>query len=63
MPPAHLPSNVSVLDGIQRKRLQSLLSVDEMVERIINKLEKLQELENTYIFFLSDNGFHIGKNV
>lgn len=60
MPPNSLPTNVSILDDIQRRRLQTLLSVDELVENLIRKLQSLQLLENTYVIFTSDNGFHIG---
>ena len=61
MEPHSLPKNISTLDDIQRQRLQTLLSVDEMVEKIVSKLRNLQILDNTYVIFTSDNGFHIGK--
>jgi len=37
-------------------------AVDEMVEQIVKTLESLGALENTYIFFSSDNGFHMGEH-
>ncbi|KAJ8984175.1 hypothetical protein NQ317_017828 [Molorchus minor] len=40
MPPQELPGNVSILDDIQRRRLQTLLAVDELVEKLINKLKE-----------------------
>ncbi|KAJ8953692.1 hypothetical protein NQ314_007300, partial [Rhamnusium bicolor] len=61
MPPTHLPANITILDNIQKHRLQSLLAVDEMMEKVVKKLEQLNLLENTYILFTSDNGFHIGQ--
>ncbi|XP_018568120.1 N-acetylglucosamine-6-sulfatase-like [Anoplophora glabripennis] len=61
MSPSHLPSNVSILDETHKHRQQTLLAVDEMVERIFKELEESEELENTYIIFTSDNGFHIGQ--
>ncbi|MEQ2191270.1 hypothetical protein XENOCAPTIV_025214 [Xenoophorus captivus] len=42
-------------------RWQTLLSVDDLVEKIVKKLEVRGELENTYIFFTSDNGYHTGQ--
>jgi arylsulfatase A-like enzyme len=45
-----------------RLRIESLQAVDEMVAGIVSTLETLKELENTYIFFTSDNGFHIGEH-
>lgn len=60
MPPKYLPDDVTILDKIQKHRLQSLLAVDEMVEKIIKKLQVQEILNNTYVLFTSDNGFHIG---
>ena len=37
------------------------MSVDDMVENIVDILDKKGELDNTYIFFSSDNGYHLGK--
>jgi arylsulfatase A-like enzyme len=45
-----------------RKRLQSLQAVDEMIENLIGVLKSSGQLENTYIFFTSDNGFHLGNH-
>lgn len=39
---------------------QTLLSVDDLVEKIVKRLEVRGELDNTYIFFTSDNGYHTG---
>jgi N-acetylglucosamine-6-sulfatase len=38
-------------------------AVDEMVVDLVNLLEELGQLENTYIFFTSDNGFHMGEHM
>ena len=37
-------------------------AVDEMVEKVVLTLQEMGELENTYIFFTSDNGFHMGQH-
>ncbi len=45
-----------------RRRAQSLAAVDEMVAEVVQALEQNHMLENTYIIFTSDNGFHIGEH-
>jgi N-acetylglucosamine-6-sulfatase len=45
-----------------RQRLESLLAVDEGVERIIDALRESGELENTLVIFTSDNGFFHGEH-
>ena len=43
-------------------RLQSLQSVDELVDRVVQRLANYDLLNNTYIIFTSDNGYHIGQH-
>ena len=49
-------------DISHRKRLQSMLAVDDMIGDLIKSLHESGELDNTYIFFTSDNGFHLGQH-
>lgn len=49
-------------DKHYRGRLQALQSVDELVDGVVEKLEKLGILDNTYIFYTTDNGFHISHH-
>ena len=53
---------LGTLDNLERKRLESLLSVDEAVERIVGALDEEGRLDNTYIFVLSDNGYMMGSH-
>jgi arylsulfatase A-like enzyme len=45
-----------------RLRIQSLQAVDEMVAKIYTTLKETGQLDNTYIFFTSDNGYHLGEH-
>ena len=49
-------------DEFQRQRLRSLQAVDEMVEGIVARLEASGQLDNTYIFYTADNGYHISQH-
>jgi len=49
-------------DELYRKRVQSMQAVDELVARLVATLEASGELDNTYVVFTSDNGFHIGQH-
>ncbi|KEF60263.1 uncharacterized protein A1O9_05113 [Exophiala aquamarina CBS 119918] len=55
-------TEIEYLDQNYRARLESLLGVDEMVEDIIAKLEEKGVLDNTYIIYTSDNGWHEGQH-
>ena len=50
------------MDNLFRKRLQSMLAVQDLVEHLIDTLKSSGQLDNTYIFFGSDNGFHLGEH-
>jgi arylsulfatase A-like enzyme len=50
------------MEELYRKRLQSMLSVDDMIKDLIKALHDSGELDNTYIVFTSDNGFHLGQH-
>src|SRR5829696_857009 len=52
----------SNIDARYRKRLNSMLAVDEMVGSLLEELEEAGKLENTFIFFTSDNGFEQGEH-
>ena len=45
-----------------RRRLQCLQAVDDLVETLVNTLEETGELDNTYVVYASDNGFHLGEH-
>ncbi|GBP42996.1 N-acetylglucosamine-6-sulfatase [Eumeta japonica] len=62
MPPIPLPTSMlTELDRAYRSRWEALLAVDEMVSAVFNALTNRELLNNTYVFYTSDNGYHIGQ--
>lgn len=49
-------------DEFYRLRLATLAAVDDLVNEVFEKLEKHDLLDNTYIIYTSDNGFHMGQH-
>jgi arylsulfatase A-like enzyme len=56
------PATISGVDDLYRARLQTLLAVDEMVAAIVQALDDQGILDNTFIFFYSDNGQMMGEH-
>lgn len=53
---------IDCVDQIVQDRLESLRSVDDMVGTIVEALEETGRLENTVLFFTSDNGYLLGEH-
>ncbi|KAH6876574.1 arylsulfatase [Thelonectria olida] len=45
-----------------RRRIQALQGIDEIVHDIVELLDEKGVLNNTYIIFSSDNGYHLGQH-
>jgi N-acetylglucosamine-6-sulfatase len=60
--PSLNPEQVARAEELYRKRLQSMLAVDDMIGDLVEALRKSGELDNTYLVFTSDNGFHLGTH-
>lgn len=53
---------VAALENRYRRRLESLLAVDDLVRGVVGALEEIGELDETIIVFTSDNGFLEGQH-
>ncbi|KAI8629350.1 arylsulfatase precursor [Xylariaceae sp. FL1651] len=61
--PQQNQSAIDYNDDWYRRRIQCLQAVDDLIESIMGRLEKSPAvLENTYIIYTSDNGYHIGQH-
>jgi len=56
------PSDIAGMNTFRRKQLQSLQAVDEGIAQVVQRLQDLGRLDNTYIIFTSDNGLHAGQH-
>ncbi|KAI1751535.1 arylsulfatase-like protein [Xylaria castorea] len=56
------PDVIDYNDHFYAQRLRTLQSVDELVDSLVRRLEDLRILDNTYILYSTDNGYHIGQH-
>ncbi|KAL3917235.1 MAG: hypothetical protein SGILL_004805 [Bacillariaceae sp.] len=49
------------IDALYVSRLKTLISVDDLVEELVLKLDRWGVLNNTYVVFTSDNGYRLGQ--
>lgn len=68
--PRFMRNHLPLMDGASlklakqsyRRRAETLLAADDMVGAIVNELQSMGLLDNTYIIFTSDNGFFNGEH-
>jgi arylsulfatase A-like enzyme len=53
---------IAQLDAEHRGRLQSMLGIDDAVMRVRRARAEANRLDNTVVFFVSDNGFLLGHH-
>lgn len=56
------PTEKRVYRTYYEKQLESLRSVDDGVKQVIQTLGQMGRLNNTYVLFVSDNGFFFGEH-
>jgi N-acetylglucosamine-6-sulfatase len=56
------PRDVAQIQRAAIQRRRALLAVDDAVARIVGALRRTGELDNTYLFFTSDNGYMQGEH-
>ncbi|HEY3670563.1 MAG TPA: sulfatase [Acidimicrobiia bacterium] len=56
------PAVLDYIDALYRRRLQDMLAIDDLLRDVVTTLQQTGQLDNTYIFLGSDNGFHLGEH-
>ncbi|KAJ2997326.1 hypothetical protein NUW58_g683 [Xylaria curta] len=56
------PEVIEYNDNFYVQRLRALQSVDELVDSLVRRLENLGILDDTYVIYSTDNGYHIGQH-
>ena len=55
-------AQVEYNDEFYRSRLRALQPIDELVDDVFRLLDDYNILDNTFVFYTSDNGYHIGQH-
>jgi arylsulfatase A-like enzyme len=61
-PPLYTDNEVEIMNNEFRCRARAVKSVDDLVRRVFEALDKTEQLENTFVFFTSDNGYQLGHH-
>ena len=60
--PSLTPTQQELIDIVRLRQLQTLWSLDQAIGAIVDLLERQAQLDNTVIFYISDNGFFWGEH-
>lgn len=60
--PRQNQTNLEFNDHFYRQRLRALQAVDEMIDAVFRKVDEAGVTDETYVFFSTDNGYHIGQH-
>ena len=56
------PTEIRKLDRTETARLRTMLAVEDMLADVLTVLAANQVLDETYVFFMSDNGIMLGEH-
>jgi arylsulfatase A-like enzyme len=56
------PDTIELIDAFRRAQLQSLNSLDQAVESLLDELSRQGKLDDTLVIYLSDNGHFWGEH-
>jgi N-acetylglucosamine-6-sulfatase len=60
--PVLTPTQITALDELWKRQLQTLEPVDQAIDSLLTTLETQGKLDRTLVIFLSDNGFFFGEH-
>jgi arylsulfatase A-like enzyme len=60
--PLLTPAQIALIDTAYRERAQAVEAVDDLIATLEQRLQSDGVADNTYIFFSSDNGLHLGEH-
>jgi N-acetylglucosamine-6-sulfatase len=60
--PSLSSDQIAEIDTRHKQRVETLQALDDLVEAVISTLSSVGALDNTYVFFTSDNGWHHGEH-
>ncbi len=60
--PKRTAAQIASIDARHEARAETLQALDDLVKGVVGKLRDEGELENTFIVFTSDNGWHHGEH-
>lgn len=55
-------AEIAAGDKMHVHRLENIAGIDHMTKLLLDKLQQHNMLDNTYVIYTSDNGFHIGNH-
>jgi arylsulfatase A-like enzyme len=60
--PALDTDEIARIDATYRARKETLLALDDLIAGLVEALGQAGILDNTYLVFTSDNGYHLGEH-